>query len=234
MPTSAPPRPWLPLGAAALVVPTALAGLALLWPRPQIEAELTGRAVEALAAAGIDPAEVVLRGRDATVSGVAGADAQRAVDVVAGVGGVRTAQLGGADPGVALPAPRGAGPDGELDAAGRAALQDGIDALVAADPLVFRPDSPELTPGSARTVERIAALVTAAPGARLRVDGFVATGPAAGPLTAQELSELRARTVRDALVAGGVPADRISTAGRGEGDTPAARAAGRRAAVTVV
>ncbi len=230
MPTSAPPRPWLPLGAAALVVPTALAGLALLWPRPQIEAELTGRATHALAAAGIDPAEVVLRGRDAVVGGVGGADAQRAVDVVAGVSGVRVAQLGAADPGAAPPAPPDAGPD----AAARAALQDGIDALVAAEPLTFLPDSSELTPGSARTVERIAALVTAAPGARLRVDGFVATGPAAGPFTAQELSELRARTVRDALVAGGVPADRISTAGRGEGDAPAARAAGRRAAVTVV
>ncbi len=229
MPTSAPPRPWLPLGAAALVVPTALAGLALLWPRPQIEAELTGRATHALAAAGIDPAEVVLRGRDAVVGGVGGADAQRAVDVVAGVSGVRVAQPGAVDPGVALPAPRDAGPD----AAARAALQDGIDALAAA-PLTFRPDSPELTPAGARTVERIAALVAAAPWARLRVDGFVATGPARGALTAQELSELRARTVRDALIAAGVPADRISTAGRGEGDAPAARAAGRRAAVTVV
>jgi outer membrane protein OmpA-like peptidoglycan-associated protein len=381
--TSAPPprdRPaWLPLAAAALLVPTALAGLTLLWPRPGIEAELTGSAAQALAAAGLAPAEVVFRGRDATITGPAGADGERAVEVVEGVSGVRVARLadggdgtrgdgsggdgGGTDPGdgpdlaagdlradlrdgdlvltgeVGSEAERGAvvgaarakagsatvvdgltvapgatlpggldpaavgraagvltgvagvdlaltvatGPDGgpvltltgavaaapdaeaartalreavpggavddrlvvgdapvpvppdaDLDPAGRAALQSEIDALVAAAPITFRPDSPALTPAGARTVERIVALVAAAPGARLQVDGFVATGPGRGQLTAQELSDLRARTVRDALVDGGVPAGRVSTAGRGEGDAPAAGDAGRRVAVTVV
>lgn len=388
MTTSAPPprpRPaWLPLAAAALLVPTALAGLTLLWPRPRIEAELTGSAAQALAAAGLAPAEVVFRGRDATITGPAGADGQRAVEVVEGVSGVRVARLadggdgtggdgsggdggggdgGGTDPGdgpdlaagdlradlrdgdllltgeVGSEAERGAvvgaaraaagsatvvdgltvapgatlpggldpaavgraagvltgvagedlaltvgtgadggpvltltgavaaaadaetaraalreavpggavddrlvvggapvpvPPDADLGPAGRAALQAEIDALVAAAPITFRPDSPALTPAGARTVQRIVALVAAAPGARLQVDGFVATGPGRGQLTAQELSDLRARTVRDALVDGGVPAGRVSTAGRGEGDAPAAGDAGRRVAVTVV
>ncbi|MCX6467277.1 MAG: hypothetical protein NTW05_27385, partial [Pseudonocardiales bacterium] len=84
---------WLPLAAAGLVVPTVLAGLTLLWPRPQIEDGLTGAATEALAAAGLAPTGVVFSGRDATISGLVGADGQRAIEVVEGVAGVRVAEL---------------------------------------------------------------------------------------------------------------------------------------------
>ncbi|MBW0091787.1 OmpA family protein, partial [Pseudonocardia sp. KRD-188] len=80
---------WLPLAAAALVVPTVLAGLTLLWPRPQIEDGLTRTATESLAAAGITGAGVTFSGRDALLTGVSGPEAQRAVDVVRGVPGVR-------------------------------------------------------------------------------------------------------------------------------------------------
>ena len=84
-----PRRPaWLPLAVAALVVPTVLAGLTLLWPRPQIEAELTRTATESLAAAGLTGAGVTFDGRDAVVTGVAGADAQRLQRAVGpGLGG---------------------------------------------------------------------------------------------------------------------------------------------------
>ncbi|GAA2562892.1 channel-forming protein ArfA/OmpATb [Pseudonocardia hydrocarbonoxydans] len=369
-----PRRPaWLPLAVAALVVPTVLAGLTLLWPRPQIEAELTRTATESLAAAGLTGAGVTFDGRDAVVTGVAGADAQRAAEIVAGLPGVRVAQLpaggggdgtgggtgggtegpdgAGADAGAAaagpfgitrrgedvvltgvvgseaersalvaaateqaggrsvvdeltvtegvLPQPGvtaasvgsvtallgatgdgiaasidgdtltltgtapdsasaqaagealgtllpgttvdnrltvagGAAPAGELDDAGRQELQRAIDALTDGAPVTFEPDSPELTAAGAATVESIVELVALVPGARLQVDGYVASGPGAGVLTAQELSDLRAATVRDALVAGGVPGDNIVTRGLGEGDTPAAQAAGRRVEITVV
>lgn len=361
---------WLPLAAAALVVPTALAGLTLLWPRPQIEADLTRTATESLAAAGITGADVVFSGRDATLTGP---DARRAAEVVRGVPGVRVAELpagpgtGGGDgtgggapapapapdagaeaaapfgiarrgdgivltgvvaskeeadalvaaatgqaggrtvvdeltitPGAAAqagatpenvgvvagllgaagdgvaasfdgdtltltgPAPdsasaqaagtalssvlpgttvdnrltvdggSGAPADGELDAAGRQELQSAIDALVADAPIGFEPDSPQLTPQGSATVDAVLQLVTLVPGARLQVDGYVATGPGNGVLTAQELSDQRAAAVRDALVAGGVPADRITARGLGEGDTPAAQAAGRRVELTVI
>lgn len=254
---------WPALGAAALVVPTVLAALTLLWPRPQLEADLTGAADRALAAAGLDASGVAFAGRDATISGLTGPDGQRAVEVVEDVDGVRVARLvGGAGGGPAGGVPAGGGPVGDgpagdgatgdgatgdgatgdgatgappdgLDPAARAALQGEIDALVAAAPITFAADSPALTPAGERTVQRIVALVAAAPDARVQVDGFVATGPA-GRFTALELSELRAATVRDALVAGGVTAGRVTVTGRGEGDTPAADVAGRRAAVTVV
>ena len=357
---------WLPLAATALVVPTVLAGLTLLWPRPQIETDLTRTATESLTAAGITGAGVDVTGRDAIITGLTGPDAQRAVEIVQGVDGVRVAQLPagtdagapadggaapGADPAAAAPfglARRGdeivltgvvasteeadalvaaateqaggltvvdeltvtagavtqagatpgnvglvAGllgattdgvaasfdggaltltgtvPDpasaqaagtalatalpgttvdnrltvdggtgapaagGELDAAGRQELQSAIDALVAGAPIAFEPNSPALTPPGAATVDAVLRLVAVVPGARLQVDGFVASGPNNGVLTAQELSDQRAAAVRDALVAGGVPADTITTRGLGEGDAPAAQAAGRRVEITV-
>jgi outer membrane protein OmpA-like peptidoglycan-associated protein len=359
---------WLPLAAAALVVPTALAGLTLLWPRPQIEAGLARTASDSLSAAGLTGAQLTVTGRDATIAGLAGADGERAVEIVQGVTGVRVAQLaadgsgGTTDPGVATtePAPAatepfgitrrgddvvltgvvgseeeraalvaaaeengasvvdeltvtagataqegvdaasvgavaallaatgdgvaatfdagtlaltgtapdsasaeaagtalgavlpgitvdnqlvvdgggaavpGAGPAGELDEAGKQELQAAIDAAVAGAPITFEPDSPELTGPGSDTVGAIAELVTLVPSARLQVDGFVATGPGAGVLTAQELSDQRAATERDALVAAGVPAGNVTATGRGEGDSPAAAESGRRADITVV
>jgi outer membrane protein OmpA-like peptidoglycan-associated protein len=379
----------VPLAAAVVVVPTVLAGLTLLWPRPQIEDRLTADATAALAAAGLAPDEVVFSGRDATLSGLTGPDADRGVEVVEGVPGVRVAELAvsgdgtggpvggdgtggagavapgavgialrGADlvlsgeraavvgaateqadgrtvvdeltvvPGAALPggldaaalgaaagavaeavagagvedlsatvetgadgapvvaltgsvpddaaaaavrqaldaavpgatvddrltvaaAGAGAAPDagaapgagtapdagaggGDLDDAAKAALQGRIDALLAGTPVVFAPDSPELTPEGTAALDRVLPLVAAAPGARLQIDGYVATGRGSGRLTAQELSDRRAATVREALVAGGVPADRVTARGLGEGDAPAAEAAGRRVEISVV
>lgn len=78
------PRPaWLPLAASAVLVPLVLAGFTLLWPRPQIENDLTGAGTQALAAAGFPGAGLSLNGRDATITGIpVGADRQRAIDVV--------------------------------------------------------------------------------------------------------------------------------------------------------
>jgi peptidoglycan-binding protein ArfA len=379
----------VPLAGAALVVPTVLAGLTLLWPRPQIEERLTADATGALAAAGLAADGVVFSGRDATLSGLTGPDARRGVEVVEAVPGVRVAELAvsgddgtggpvggdgtggpgavvagavglalrGADlvlsgdvgseqertavvaaateqaggrtvvdeltvvPGAALPggldaaalgaaagalagvdgedlsaavetgadgapvvaltgtvpdeaartavldavdaavpgatvddrltiaaaADPGAGADpsagadpgagapaGDLDDAAKTALQGRIDALLARTPVVFAPDSPELTREGSAALEQVLGLVAAAPGARLQVDGYVATGRGSGRLTAQELSDRRAATVREALVAGGVPADRVTARGLGEGDAPAAEAAGRRVEISVV
>lgn len=123
---------------------------------------------------------------------------------------------------------------GELDAAAKQALQAKITALVAAAPITFGPDSPQLTPQGAATLAQVLAVVRAAPGARLQIDGYVATGRGNGVLTAQQLSDERANAVRDALVAGGVPADHLATRGRGEDTAATDRALGRRAEITVV
>lgn len=362
---------WGPLVGAALLVPTVLAGLTQLWPRPHIEDQLTRAGGEALAAAGFPGAGLVLSGRDATISGVDPGESSRAVDAVEAVTGVRVATVPDAAPappggaqasapaapggggegtfgitrrrddivltgvvgsederarlvsaasaqsggravvdeltvtgGAALPA--GVGPTsigaataalaaasadtavsisgsdlsltgtvaddateatveravaaalpgldltdgltvdssvgagtggsgtGELDDAAKQQLQGAIGGLLAGAPLSFEPDSPALTgPGDA-TLARLLDLVRAAPGARLQIDGFVATGRGGGRLTAQQLSDQRAAAVRDALVAGGIPAEKLAARGLGEGSAPAAKAAGRRVEITVV
>lgn len=281
----------LPLAVAAVVVPTVLAGLTLLWPGPRIEDDLTRAADASLAAAGIAGAQVVLDGRDAVVDGPPGA-----VEVVRGVTGLRVARAaegGGTGPGAGDPQTAAtaalAGLAGTgLAGTGLAATVDGttvtltgtvgddaasaavetalaaalpgltvdnrltvaaagpgtgaatqqlaaaLEELVAAAPITFEPDSPALTAAGSATVARVVELVAAAPGARLQVDGYVAAGPGDGRLTAQQLSDQRAATVGDALVAGGVPADRVVVRGLGEGPRPVPDVAGRRVEITVV
>ena len=228
---------WLPLAVAALVVPTALAGLTLLWPGPQIEDGLARAANESLTAAGITGATASLSGRDATVAGVPGPDAPRAVRIVQDVTGVRVARALPAEPAPAEPAPAEPAPTAPSDGGevpSTAELDAALDALLGATPITFEPNSPALTPQGSATVARVLELVSAAPNAGLRVDGFVAAGPGDGRFTAQELSAARAATVRDALVAGGVPADRVVVRGLGEGQDPVPDAAGRRVDITVV
>jgi outer membrane protein OmpA-like peptidoglycan-associated protein len=373
---------WLPLVGAAVLVPTVLAGLTQLWPRPQIEQQLTTAGAQALASAGFPGAGLVLDGRDATISGIDPADSGRAIDTVQGVTGVRVATVPDTDvaigdPTSAVPAPPaapageaepfgiarrgedfvlsgvvgsqeehdrmlaaatsraggrtvvdeltvtagailptgvnptsveaaagalagGVGGDtaisisdggvsltgtvaddaakntaeqavsaalpgiavnnqlvvdpalagapsgtaaapaapgaaaGELDAAGKQQLQNALNQLLGGAPISFLPNSSALTPEGSSAVAQVLQLVRGAPGARLQIDGFVATGPGGGQFTAQQLSDQRAAAVRDALVAGGVPADRIVARGLGEGSAPAASAGGRRVDIIVI
>jgi outer membrane protein OmpA-like peptidoglycan-associated protein len=258
---SAPRPPWLALAVSAIAVPTVLAGLTLLWPNPQVQNTLTGTAGAALSAAGISGATVRFDGRDATISGVSAADAQRAIQAVEGATGVRVAQIAaGGGTGGTTPAPvpassAAAAPTsavsetsatptpaptpaptagGDLDAAAKHALQAKIAALVTAAPITFGGDSAALTGQGQATLAKVLAVVRAAPGARLEIDGFVATGPGNGLLTAQQLSDQRAAAVRDAMVAGGVPADHLTARGRGEDTTSTNRALERHVDITVV
>lgn len=263
---SAPRPPWVALVASAIVVPTALAGLTLLWPRNQIQDTLTDRAGAALSAAGISGAMVRFDGRDGTISGVSDAQAAQAIQAVEGATGVRVAQLaagGGAGSAPAsapatastpspaatsspastasTPAPTSTPtpattPSGgaDLDAAAKQALQAQINALTKAAPITFGGDVAQLTGQGQATLGKVVGLVRAAPGARLEIDGYVGTGLGNGRLTAQQLSDQRAATVRDALIAGGVPADHLTVRGRGEDTTAANQALGRRAEITVV
>ena len=84
---------WLPLVGAALVVPTVLAGLTQLWPRPQIEDQLTRAGSEALATAGLPGAGLVMAGRDADHQRDRAGRQQQAIDMVQGVPGVRIATV---------------------------------------------------------------------------------------------------------------------------------------------
>jgi outer membrane protein OmpA-like peptidoglycan-associated protein len=120
------------------------------------------------------------------------------------------------------------------DAAAKRRLQVRVSRLLTAGPLRFRPNSPELTAAGKRSVTELATLLRDAPQARVQIDGYVATGPGDGRLTARQLSRLRAQIIRNLLVQAGVSTDRLDAFGHGEGGRPAAPPAGRRVDVTVL
>jgi len=80
--------------------------------------------------------------------------------------------------------------------------------------LTFRTDSAEIDPGSARVLDDLAQVLSANPGARIRVEGHTDnTGTAEAN---QQLSQARAESTRAYLVSKGIAGNRIEAAGFGE------------------
>jgi outer membrane protein OmpA-like peptidoglycan-associated protein len=80
--------------------------------------------------------------------------------------------------------------------------------------VLFRTDSADLLPGAAVNLDRLAAFLRARPDVQVEVDGHTdSTGSADHNLA---LSQQRANTVRQALVARGVDPTRIVAQGMGE------------------
>jgi outer membrane protein OmpA-like peptidoglycan-associated protein len=81
------------------------------------------------------------------------------------------------------------------------------------DNLTFDQGSASIGPNASRAVDDLAAMLQAYPSARVRVMGHAdATGTGGAN---QVLSDSRATAIKDALVAKGIAADRIDTAGEG-------------------
>ena len=79
----------------------------------------------------------------------------------------------------------------------------------------FVGNSAELAPGSRTSLDPLVSVLQAYPDSKVRVDG---PAQAVGSQAAnQNLSQQRANAVRDVLIAGGVPADRIQARGRTTG-----------------
>ncbi|OLT11520.1 hypothetical protein BJF78_05050 [Pseudonocardia sp. CNS-139] len=219
--------------AALFAVPTVLAGVALGWPGPQLADGLRARSAAALDAAGLPDVHVALDGRDARLGNVPAGAEGSAVSAVGGVGGVRTVELlapavpprgtaptatgptAPAEPGVPTPAER------ERLAA----------ALAALGPVLFAPDSAELTASAHRTVARAAALLVAVPGVPVLVEGHVASTPDATEAGVR-LAERRAAAVADELAAAGVDPGRVTARGRGAEVPRATAALSRRAEIS--
>ena len=104
--------------------------------------------------------------------------------------------------------------------------------VLAAQPIRFPADSAELAGPSAATVQRVAELLAAGPAVPVLVEGHVADTPG-GPEAVQQLSDLRAGVVTDALVAGGVPAERITARGLGATRPLATVEESRRVEITI-
>jgi outer membrane protein OmpA-like peptidoglycan-associated protein len=86
--------------------------------------------------------------------------------------------------------------------------------VLAAQPIRFTADSSVLAGPPAATVQRVAELLAAGPAVPVLVEGHVADTPG-GPDAVQRLSDQRAAVVVEALVAAGVPAERITARGAG-------------------
>jgi len=106
------------------------------------------------------------------------------------------------------------------------------------DNLNYDTASSTLTPASQPTVTAIASILKAYPNTLVKVVGF--TDNQGAPASNQALSEQRAATVKSQLVAAGVPADHVQTAGMGQqnpvadNNTDAGRAANRRTELVVM
>jgi type VI secretion system protein ImpK len=106
---------------------------------------------------------------------------------------------------------------------------------------LFAPGSANIAPAYEPTLMRVAKAIAAVPG-QVLVTGHTDNTPirTARFPSNWHLSEERARTVRDLMVASGVPADRVRAEGRAEGepvrpnDSDANRALNRRVEITVL
>ncbi|QWF81574.1 OmpA family protein [Amycolatopsis sp. CA-230715] len=226
----------------ALLVSGALALLAT-WQRADgIEADLSSRSEAALASAGLGGGSVIFEGRDAKLHGFGADTAERAVETVRDVDGVRTASAEDVAPAAPpsapaapstapppAPPPSGGPPEPRLT---RQALQAQIDDALARDPITFEPDTAELTGEGERSAKRIAELAANAPSdARLEIDGHVAKGPG-GKNAARELSKDRAEAVRKVLTEAGIPADKLVAKGFGD-SKPSTKGDDRRVEIRV-
>jgi len=79
---------------ALVLVPVLLTALLLVFRTGSMEDDLQRRSLAALSAEGITGATVEFSGRDATISAATDADLSELRDIVAGVDGVRTAEIG--------------------------------------------------------------------------------------------------------------------------------------------
>jgi K(+)-stimulated pyrophosphate-energized sodium pump len=106
------------------------------------------------------------------------------------------------------------------------------------DRLMFDTNSAVPRPGSESQVADIAAILNAYPNTRIRIEGH--TDSSGGPAQNMRLAQDRANSVKSALVAKGVSANRLDAQGFGsqspaaDNSTPAGRAMNRRVSVIVL
>lgn len=220
-------------GSALLLVPTALAGLAVASCGPGIAEDLRSGSAAALQAAGIGGVEVAVSGRDVVLQRVPAGAADDAAAAVAAVDGVRAVAVGSEAVPPAEQPPSDLPPADVAESDPQPGAARAVTELLAAQPLLFGPDDPELTPTAAATVARLAELLGDAPDLGIKVEGHAADTPGS-PQVAQALSLARARAVAAALAAGGVDPGRISSSGAGDGRPLATLEASRRVELVVV
>lgn len=164
-----------------------------------------------------DGRTVTLSGELATRTDVVAADA--VVNSIAEVAFVVNNLSFPGDVGEDLPTPGGDPDDGQGPSQigvsnATLLLQSRFAGVAARDPITFQTGSPDLTPESATTIQRIAQLLADNPGTRIEIGGH--TDSDGEPEANEVLSLARAEAVLSALVAAGVEADRLVAVGYGD------------------
>lgn len=198
--------------------------LTWLWLQPlghsaAIATDLEQRAVEALAAQEAGAVTLTVHDNpvrraitlDGNVSNDERAQLRDAVMAVSGVSEVTWAQSELAD------AER-------TDADGAAqSCHNAVVMAISEERIQFRSGSPYLNPAARRLLDRIADAARDCEGIRIEISGHTNSG--GRPNVNNEMAAFRATTVRDALVERGVPAEMLTTIGKGSseplGDDPA-------------
>jgi outer membrane protein OmpA-like peptidoglycan-associated protein len=239
-------RVWLRLLPLAVLVTAVLAGIVMWASSDGISGDLASRSQSALQAAGLTGGQVTFRGRDATLHGFAADKTSQAEDVVSAVDGVRVVTVGApiSTPAAAIPStpntpsPSSSSPPPPSSsvppspAPDKPTLQKQIDAVLAASPITFEPNTAKLTPEGSQAAKQIADLISvAAVTAHFDITGHVAQGPGSRS-AALKLSQSRARAVATLLTSDGVPSRRITS--KASSDTQSGTATDdRRVEITV-
>jgi outer membrane protein OmpA-like peptidoglycan-associated protein/uncharacterized surface protein with fasciclin (FAS1) repeats len=111
----------------------------------------------------------------------------------------------------------------DADAAAAAALEADLNALVAANPILFDPNSASISTESAATLDRVAAIASRVGGVNIEIQGYTDTDGLAD--SNQAMSEGRAFSVSNALTERGIADITLTTVGFG-GTQPILDAAG--------
>ncbi|WP_299321972.1 OmpA family protein [Parasphingopyxis sp.] len=91
-----------------------------------------------------------------------------------------------------------------------------VETAIGGERIQFRSGSPYLNPAAHRLLDRIAEAADGCEGIRIAITGHANSSGRAN--VNNEMSAFRATTVRDALVERGLPAEMLTTAGRGSGE----------------
>ncbi len=211
----------------------AFAGLCFFCLRthaPMIQADVSGRVVQALAANHIGSAAVGVDGRDVVLSGPANSVQVSAAttQLVESVEGVRevTVHAVDAQPDASTVSRIPAAQDADV---AKTESQNKLDTLLQQDVVEFDPSSAQLTAHGRAVLDQVVPVLLASPGLNCEIQGH--TDSQGSAEVNQNLSYRRAIATKNYLVNKGVAAERLTTAGYGDtkpiasNDTPEGRPA---------
>lgn len=207
---------------AVILLPALLTAAFVMTSGESVERDLALRTSVALQENGVTGVLVEMSGRNAHLKVPTGVSEDQALEVAKSVEGI-------GDVGAENVARSAA------EARACESLEERFGGNADQNPLLFAGSSASLSGGAASEVAAVARLLVKCPTATVAVDGH-ADGSV---VNASVVSLRRAEAVRDALVRGGVKADRINEHGFGDGqpvsfdDTPSGRALNNRVTITL-